>query len=582
MSKAEELLNSSSVAVYSSDNVETEPHIVIDKNRNVTVPDELKRIAVQHDHMIETVTFDCPRYWDKHDMSKMYIYVNYMRADGEKGSDLATNITIDETDDSIMHFDWTITGHLSAIQGSIMFLVCTQKMADDGTAENHWNSELNTDMYVSEGLEVESDISAVYPGIITQLLTRMDNVDIKTTDDAMAGYVDHYINNSQTSIKSIVQQNLAANGGTYFGDYMNDDPTGTDLMQDCVNEHLSANFERYFEYDNLVETKYGSDHTSTGNGLVGGGIENLAVGDDFGIATDYLKAMPSYDIFSVHLKANNIIDFSNGKLPQYNINFPTSETYFRMFVISYNTGKLIDIIDYDTLEETKMYRCTEDVNVYFTTEIHYKNTDVIFEVRQYIDFSDLQDIPQMKEDIKAVNNPIVKTYKGSAINYKHYYLHGIDSLSVGDEWLGFSGYLTTSNNEWYSVMLSMKAGQTLDFSKGVVPTKISDGYDKMIVVKSSDPSHIADVVDFKTLKSNGSYYFDEDSSVGFCSEINFTDNETVFNIRQTTDYQSLANDIADIKKVVGNKSITLIDSGDTSKSYEITVVNGVLTMTEVE
>ena len=48
-----------------------EPHIVIGYDRVVTVPDQLKRLAVQYDHDIETVTFDCPRYWGKHDMSQM-------------------------------------------------------------------------------------------------------------------------------------------------------------------------------------------------------------------------------------------------------------------------------------------------------------------------------------------------------------------------------------------------------------------------------------------------------------------------------------------------------------------------------
>lgn len=41
-----------------------EAHIVINSDRSVSVPDELKNIAVQYDHNIETVTFDCPRYWD--------------------------------------------------------------------------------------------------------------------------------------------------------------------------------------------------------------------------------------------------------------------------------------------------------------------------------------------------------------------------------------------------------------------------------------------------------------------------------------------------------------------------------------
>ena len=180
MSQAEDLLDSLStddVLAYTV-RTETEEHIIIGSDRFIKVPSALKRIAVQHDHNIETVTFDCPRYWDGHDMSKMIIYINYMRADGKKNSDLADNVRISTSDDSIIHFDWTIDGFLTEIKGTISFLVCVKKSSDNGnTLVNHWNSELNREMYVSEGLECEESIVAQYPGIITSLLTRMDLVD---------------------------------------------------------------------------------------------------------------------------------------------------------------------------------------------------------------------------------------------------------------------------------------------------------------------------------------------------------------------------------------------------------------------
>lgn len=121
MNQVDKLL--SSLAAYP----ETESHIIIDSNRYVTVPDELKRIGVQHDHNIETVTFDCPRYWDGNDLSKMAIFINYKRSDGEIGSYLANNVQIDETDDSIIHFDWTISENVTAIKGKLAFLVCVKK-----------------------------------------------------------------------------------------------------------------------------------------------------------------------------------------------------------------------------------------------------------------------------------------------------------------------------------------------------------------------------------------------------------------------------------------------------------------------
>lgn len=178
MSQADELLNSLADATPSlqSANPETEPHIVISNDRVVTVPKELQRIAVQYDHDVETVTFDCPRYWDGLDMSELRIYINYMRRDREVGCYLARNVAVDTTDSTIMHFDWTISRHVSLVVGELKFLVCIKKGDSDGNEVNHWNSELNTEMYISEGLEVGETFLEAYPDVILQWESEVQEV----------------------------------------------------------------------------------------------------------------------------------------------------------------------------------------------------------------------------------------------------------------------------------------------------------------------------------------------------------------------------------------------------------------------
>ena len=176
MSRADELLDTLSeddVSVFT-----VEPHIVINSDRTITVPNSLKRIAVQYDHNIETVTFDCPRYWDELDMSTMRVYINYRRPDGELGSYIVDSIAVDNADSSIMHFDWTISKSVTQAKGTLTFLICVKKVdVDSGEEVNHWNSELSTDMYISEGLEYDDHVQELYPDIITQLLLRMDSVE---------------------------------------------------------------------------------------------------------------------------------------------------------------------------------------------------------------------------------------------------------------------------------------------------------------------------------------------------------------------------------------------------------------------
>ena len=170
MSQADELLNSLSEGDVSLQlaNPETEPHIVIGEDRVISVPKELQRIAVQYDHDVETVTFDCPRYWDDLDMSGLSIYINYMRKDRYIGCYKATDITVDDVNSNIMHFNWKISRNVSEVVGELKFLVCIKKGDSEGYEINHWNSELNAEMYISQGLEAEEGIFDAYPDIITQ------------------------------------------------------------------------------------------------------------------------------------------------------------------------------------------------------------------------------------------------------------------------------------------------------------------------------------------------------------------------------------------------------------------------------
>lgn len=172
MSQADELINGLSdeeFALYTANPTE-EQHIIVDENRIITVPSELKKIAVQYDHNIETVTFDCIRYWDGHDMSTMKVYINYTRSDKYTGCYLADNVRVDEADDSIMHFDWTISRNVTESVGPLTILVCIKMVDADGNEVNHWNSERNTDMTISQGMECGDIIVNKYPDIITYLL----------------------------------------------------------------------------------------------------------------------------------------------------------------------------------------------------------------------------------------------------------------------------------------------------------------------------------------------------------------------------------------------------------------------------
>jgi hypothetical protein len=217
MSQAFDLLNTLSdddVVAY-SDNTGGE-HIVIGDDRVIRIPDSLKRLAVQHDHDIETVTFDCPRYWDKHDMSRMKIYINYLLPNGTKDRYAAKNVT---AVGGTMHFDWTISNNVTQYQGGLSFLVCVVKTDADGNEELHWNSELNQEAYISEGLECKETALRKYPDIITHLLTRMDEVEAIATPEAMQTYTDAWLEENHERILAEIEAKGAATLNTIPEDY---------------------------------------------------------------------------------------------------------------------------------------------------------------------------------------------------------------------------------------------------------------------------------------------------------------------------------------------------------------------------
>lgn len=176
MSQAEELLDSLSedeIAAYTA-NSSDEPHIVVNADRTITVPDELKNIAVQFDHNIETVTFDCPRYWDEHDLSTMQVFINYMTPNKQTAQYSCTDVTVDENDETMMHFSWVISSNVTEVEGIISFLICVKDTDDAGYLSNRWSSRLNQEMSILKGMNASNEIVNKNVDIITSMLERLD------------------------------------------------------------------------------------------------------------------------------------------------------------------------------------------------------------------------------------------------------------------------------------------------------------------------------------------------------------------------------------------------------------------------
>lgn len=171
-------------------------HVIINRDRAVVVPESLKKIGIQFDHNVNTITFDCPRYPDENssiDMSQMPIFINYMLPDKTAGSSLALNVVVDETDDTLMHFDWKITNAITPVNGVLSTLICVKQSDTEGNELYHWNTDLFQKFTVGNGMECNGQVAEMNPDVISQLLARMGEVDTRTSAEAMSGYVNEYM-----------------------------------------------------------------------------------------------------------------------------------------------------------------------------------------------------------------------------------------------------------------------------------------------------------------------------------------------------------------------------------------------------
>lgn len=217
MSQASELLNGlSGDDIIAPVSVAEKEHVVVGEDRFIRVPDSLMRLGVQHDKDIETVTFDCPRHWGKHDLSSMQIYINYVLPNGEDGRCPVSNLS---TIGATMCFDWTISDYVTQYNGKISFLICAVTVDAEGNEALHWNSELNQECYISEGLECRESTIHKYPDIVTHLLTRMKEVEAIATPEAMQTYTDTWLEANRDRILAEIEAKGAATLDTIPADY---------------------------------------------------------------------------------------------------------------------------------------------------------------------------------------------------------------------------------------------------------------------------------------------------------------------------------------------------------------------------
>ena len=150
----------------------TEYCTVDDDTILVTIPEKYKKLGTESDEKAKRVWFRFPKIVGNNgiDLSAISVRVNFRNANGDGDIYIVKDLT---TDGDYVIFSWELTRKVTAYKGRVSFVVCAVKSATDGTTKNEWNTTLNKECKVLEGLEVSEQIAQENPDIIEYILANL-------------------------------------------------------------------------------------------------------------------------------------------------------------------------------------------------------------------------------------------------------------------------------------------------------------------------------------------------------------------------------------------------------------------------
>lgn len=186
MPSIEELLSQNSEETYADIGIEY--CTVDDDTRMVTVPDKYKKLGVESDEKAKRIWFRFPKLVGNNgvDLSAIGVRVNFRNANGEGDIYIVEDLT---TDGDYVTFSWELTRKVTAYKGNVSFVVCAVKSNTDGMTKNEWNTALNKECEVLEGLEVTEQIEQEKPDIIEYILANLGGSVSVEEIDALKGNI---------------------------------------------------------------------------------------------------------------------------------------------------------------------------------------------------------------------------------------------------------------------------------------------------------------------------------------------------------------------------------------------------------
>lgn len=156
-------------------------HSVYDNDRHFSIDPVTREIKnesgkfklIRYDHNSERFTFEIPKVVDGHDMSLCnVVQVHYLNI--EAGKDGLTYEGLYECGDlqvspdsaDVVIFSWLLSRNATQYAGSLNFVIYFACVAEDGTEEYAWSTDIHTSVTVGEGIYNAEVIAVEYADML--------------------------------------------------------------------------------------------------------------------------------------------------------------------------------------------------------------------------------------------------------------------------------------------------------------------------------------------------------------------------------------------------------------------------------
>lgn len=214
-----------------------------------------EKTLVQGDHNSERLTFKLTtRKIEDHDMALCdvvqihYINIDSFTKEKSVGVYEVDDLKISEDDENAVVLSWLISSNATKFAGSLNFLIKFKCVAEDGTEEYVWNTEVYKGIRISDGIDNGKAIAEEYPDIILEFASRINALEQdgnKTRNQIgnadISGIGDGTIKGAILALKAMIESGGGSSGGV-------------------TSEAIEIDVEREEYYGENPECEYGEGH----------------------------------------------------------------------------------------------------------------------------------------------------------------------------------------------------------------------------------------------------------------------------------------------------------------------------------